>query len=463
MGTRGDLTGLSELLQGELILPGDPDYDGARQLWNGVFDTRPAAIARCVGASDVAKAVRFGRELGLPIAVRGGGHNVAGTGSADGGLVLDLSAMRTVAVDPDERTVVVGGGATLGDVDGATQAHGLAVPFGVVSETGVAGLTLSGGMGWLRRRHGLTCDNLIRAEVVTADGQIVTASEDGNPDLLWGLRGGGGNFGVVTSFTLRSYPVGPDVFLCFVIYPAERALDVFGGVRDFMAAAPDDVAPIAFLGRVPEGEAFPAAAHGRPFAAIGCVHPGQPAEGERAFRRLRDLGEPIVDLSDTLPYVQAQRLLDEDYPAGRRYYWKSIELAGLSDDAIRILMASAEVSPSGLSTIDVWFQGGAMAAVAPDATAYGDRSAPILIGVEANWEGAQHDDANIAWARGCVEDLRPFSTGGTYLNFPGFLDEHDAQVQAAYGANLERLTRLKREYDPDNVFRINHNVAPAPG
>jgi FAD/FMN-containing dehydrogenase len=267
---------------------------------------------------------------------------------------------------------------------------------------------------------------------------------------------------VVTSFTLRSYPVGPDVFLCFVIYPAERALDVLGGVRDFMAAAPDDVAPIAFLGRVPEGEAFPAAAHGRPFAAIACVHPGEPAEGERALQPLRDLGEPIVDLSGALPYVEAQRLLDEDYPAGRRYYWKSIELGGLSGDAIRALMAKAEASPSRLSTIDVWFQGGAMAAVAPDATAYGDRSAPILIGVEANWEGARHDDANIAWARGCVEDLRPFSTGGTYLNFPGFLDERDAQVQAAYGANLERLARLKRAYDPDNVFRTNHNVAPAP-
>ncbi|HEU4354047.1 MAG TPA: FAD-binding oxidoreductase [Actinomycetota bacterium] len=462
MSADRDLTGLSELLQGELILPGDPDYEGARRLWNGVFDPRPAAIARCLGASDVAKAVRFGRELGLPIAIRGGGHNVAGTGSTDGGLVLDLSTMRTVTVDPTGRTVVVEGGATLGDVDAATQTHGLAVPFGVVSETGVAGLTLSGGMGWLRRRHGLTCDNLIRAEVVTADGEVVTASEDADPDLLWGLRGGGGNFGVVSSFTFRSHPVGPNVFLCFVLYPAEHALGLLGEVRDFTAAAPDEVAPIAFLGRVPEGEAFPAEAHGRPFAAVACVHPDGPAEGERALRPLRELGEPIVDLSDALPYVEAQRLLDEDYPTGRRYYWKSIELAALSDDAIQTLMGEAEASPSEHSTIDVWFQGGAMAAVAPDATAYGDRSAPILIGVEANWEGAEHDDANIAWARGCVEDLRSFSTGGTYLNFPGFLDERDAQVQAAYGANLERLRRLKRSYDPDNVFRINHNVAPAP-
>jgi FAD/FMN-containing dehydrogenase len=462
MGADVDPTGLSELLRGQLIAPGDADYDGARRLWNGVFDPRPAAIARCAGRRDVAESIRFARERDLTIAIRGGGHNVAGTGSADGGLVIDLSSMRTVEVDPDRRVAVVGGGATLGDLDAATQAHGLAVPLGVVSETGVAGLTLSGGMGWLRRRHGLTCDNLVSAEVVTAEGEVVVASETENPDLLWGLRGGGGNFGVVTSFTFRAHPVGPDVFLCFVLYPAERAAQVLGSVAGFVASASDDVSPVSFLGRVPEGEAFPAEAHGRPFVAVACVHPGDPAEGASLLRPIRELGEPIVDLSDTMPYVEAQKVLDEDYPVGLRYYWKSIELTGLSEDAIRALMASADAAPSGLSTIDVWFQGGAMAAVAADATAYGDRSAPILIGVEANWEDAERDDASVAWARACVEGLRPFSTGGTYLNFPGFLEERDAQVQAAYGANLDRLARLKRTYDPENVFRVNHNVAPAP-
>ncbi len=462
MVAHGDLTDLGGLLHGELILPGDPDFDGARRLWNGVFDPRPAAIARCVDASDVATTIRFGRDRGLPIAIRGGGHNVAGTGSADGGLVIDLSAMRSVEVDPDRREAVVGGGATLGDVDAATQAHRLAVPLGIVSETGVAGLALSGGMGWLRRRHGLTCDNLISADLVTADGEGVTASEAADPELLWGLRGGGGNFGVVTSFTFRAHPVGPDVFLCFVLYPAEHSVEVLDGVGAFGLSAPDDVAPLAFIGRVPEAEAFPPDAYGRPFVAALCVHPDGPGEGERALRPLRELGRPIVDLSDAVPYVDAQKILDEDYPAGLRYYWKSIELTGLSGDAIGAMMGRADVAPSDLSTIDIWFQGGEMAAVAADATAYGDRSAPILIGVEANWERADHDDANVAWARGCVEDLRPFSSGGTYLNFPGFLDERDAQVQAAYGANLERLARLKRRYDPENVFRITHNVAPAP-
>jgi FAD/FMN-containing dehydrogenase len=269
MGADQEMTELGELLRGELILPAEPAYDGARRLWNGVFDPRPAAIARCAGANDVAETIRFGRERGSPIAVRGGGHNVAGTGSVDGGLVVDLSRMRTVAVHPDERTVVVGGGAMLGDVDAATQAHGLAVPLGVVSETGVAGLTLSGGMGWLRRKHGLTCDNLVSAE-------LVTASEDQSPDLLWGLRGGGGNFGVVTSFTFRAHPAGPDASLCFVLYHAERAVEVLGDVRDFVAAAPDDVAPVAFLGRVPESEAFPVDAHRRPVVTVACVRAGIP-------------------------------------------------------------------------------------------------------------------------------------------------------------------------------------------
>jgi FAD/FMN-containing dehydrogenase len=453
---RGDLTG-------DVLSPGDAGYEDARRIWNGVFDRRPAAIVRCAGPDDVARAIGFAREHDLPIAVRGGGHNVAGTASVDGGLLVDLSPMRAVEVDAERRTVRVGAGATLGDLDAATQAHGLAVPVGVVSETGVAGLTLSGGIGWLRRKHGLTCDNLISAEVVTADGAVLTASEEDDPDLLWGLRGGGGNFGVVTSFTFRAFPVGPDVALTFVLYPGERAVEILEGIAGYVASASDDVSPLAFLGRVPEGEAFPADAHGKPFAAVACVHPGDPAEGERAMRPLRELGEPIVDLSDAMPYVQVQRLLDEEYPNGRRYYWKSIELTGLSEDAIGRLMASADAAPSALSTIDVWFQGGAMAAVATDATAYGDRSAPILIGVEANWEGDEHDDANVAWARACVEDLRPFSGGGTYLNFPGFLDEREQQVRDAYGANLERLARLKRRYDPDNVFRLNHNIAPAAG
>jgi FAD/FMN-containing dehydrogenase len=445
---------------GQIIGPDDPGYDDARGVWNGVIDRRPAAIARCADDDDVLAALRFGREAGLTIAVRGGGHNVAGTGTVEGGLVIDLSPMRGVRVDPAGGVAVVQGGATLHDLDAATQEHGLAAPVGIVSETGVAGLTLSGGMGWHRRRHGLSCDNLVSARVVTAAGEIVDASADEHPDLFWGLRGGGGNFGIVTSFTFRVHPVGPDVAVAFVLYPAERGEDVVAGCEAWTAAAPEEVSPLAFYGRVPPVEAFPAELHGRAFAAVGAVHPVA-AEGEDLLRPLRELADPLLDLSDTLPYVAAQSLLDEDYPKGARYYWKSINLRGLGDGALAQLERSAAEAPSGLSTVDVWYQGGAMSRVGAQETAFGDRSSPILIGVEANWEDPADDEVNIAWARGCIADLGPYSAGGTYLNFPGFLEEGEAQLRDAYGANLDRLSRVKATYDPDNVFRVNQNIAPA--
>jgi FAD/FMN-containing dehydrogenase len=462
MGDSNEFGQLRAVIGGDVVLPDDHGYDEARAVWNGVIDRRPAAIARCRSVDDVVAAIGFGREHGLPIAMRGGGHNVAGTGTVDGGLLVDLGLMNGVEVDVDGRRARVGGGASLGDVDRATQAHGLATSFGVVSETGVAGLTLSGGMGWLRRRHGLSCDNLVSAQVVTADGSVLTASESEHPDLFWGLRGGGGNFGVVTSFEFHLHPVGPQVALVFVMYPGERAAEVLSSVASLVPTLPNDVAPLAFLGRVPAEESFPVALHGAPFAAVAAVHPGDPEEGLEVLAPLRALGDPLADMTETMPYVEAQRLLDGEYPNGRRYYWKAIELDELSTGAIERLMASAADAPSDLSTIDVWFQGGAMSAVPADATAYGDRSSPILIGVEANWEGADTDDANIGWAKQCVEDLRPFSDGGTYLNFPGFLDEQDQQTRDAFGDNLGRLAEVKRAYDPDNVFRVNHNVAPAP-
>ncbi len=446
--------------EGEVILPGDAAYDEARAVWNGVIDRRPAAVARCAGVGDVVVALREARERGLVVAVRGGGHNVAGTGTVDDGLVIDLSPMRQVEVDPARGTARAAGGATLGDLDAATQAHGLAVPVGIVSETGVAGLTLSGGMGWHRRKHGLSCDNLLSAEVVTADGDVLTASPDEHPDLHWGLRGGGGNFGVVTSFELAAHPVGPDVAVAFVLYPAARAAAVFGASDAWTREAIDDVAPIAFIGTVPPAEVFPVEAHGKPFVAVAAVHP-QAGEGEAVLQPLRELGDPIVDLSGVLPYVEAQSLLDEDYPKGARYYWTSINLTGLSEGALAQLERSAEAAPSGLSTIDVWYQGGAMSRVPAEGSAFGDRSSPILIGVEANWEDPADDEANIAWARRCVEDFRPFSDGGTYLNFPGFLEEGQQQLRDAYGANLARLGEVKKAYDPENVFRVNQNIMPS--
>ncbi len=442
------------------ILPGAAGYDEARAVWNGVIDRRPAVVARCAAVGDVVVALREARDRGLVVAVRGGGHNVAGTGTVEDGLVIDLSGMRDVVVDPARGSARAAGGATLGDLDAATQAHGLAVPVGIVSETGVAGLTLSGGMGWHRRKHGLSCDNLWSAQVVTADGDVVTASADEHPDLYWGLRGGGGNFGVVTSFELAAHPVGPDVAVAFVLYPAERTAEVFAACEAWTAEAPEDVSPVAFVGTVPPVEAFPVASHGKPFAAVAGLHP-HAVSGEAVLQPLRELGDPIVDLSGVMSYLEAQSLLDEDYPKGARYYWKSITLTGLSEGALAQLERSAGAAPSGLSTIDVWYQGGAMSRVGAEDTAFGDRSSPILIGVEANWEDPADDEANIAWARRCVEDLRPFSDGGTYLNFPGFLEEGEQQLRDAYGANLARLGEVKRAYDPENVFRVNQNVVPS--
>ena len=448
-------------LAGDLIRPGDASYDEARALWNGMIDKRPALIVRCATADDVVGAVLFARANELLVAVRGGGHGVAGNATCDGGLVIDLSSLRGVEVDPERRLVRAEGGCRLGDVDAATQAHGLAVPFGVVSATGIAGLTLSGGMGWLRRKHGLTSDNLVSAEVVTADGTRVTASEDEHPELFWGLRGGGGNFGVVTAFTYRLHLVSPEVAFVFVLYPGERAREVLEGFAAYTAGAPDDVSPLAFLGRVPASEHFPEHAHGAPFAAVAAVHPGDPAVGEAVLRPLRELGEPIVDLSDTMPYVEAQRLLDEDYPDGGLYYWKSLQLDALSGEVVEALVRHAEAAPSDASTIDIWWSGGAMGAVSADATAFGPRPL-ILLGYEANFDDADATEANVSWVRDSIEELRPLSTGGTYLNFPGFFEEGDALLRATFGdANYERLVALKTAVDPANLFRLNGNIKPA--
>ncbi len=453
MAMQLDVGALRDRVAGAVLTPSDPGYDEARSLWNGVIDRRPAVIARCRTEDDVREAIGFGRANGLKLVVRGGGHQVAGTGSIDDGFVVDLSEMNEVSVDPERRVVLVGGGARLGDLDRATQEHGLAVPVGVVSETGVAGLTLSGGMGYLRRLHGLTCDSLLSARIVTAEGEMLTASEDEHADLLWALRGGGPSVGAVTSFAFRAFPVGPDVAYCFVLYPAERGTETLRACAELVAAGRDELSPLSFFGRVPDAEPFPAKAVGAPFFAVLAPHPGQPGEGERALRPFRELGEPIVDLSGRSSWVEVQSILDEDYPNGLRYYWTSIHLTGLPDAARESLRALAEAAPSDLSTIDVWFQGGAMARVEPEATAFGDRSAPILIGVEANWERAEDDEVNIAWARRCAEELKPFSTGGTYLNFPGFFEEGEAQVRRAVGErNFERLAAVKAAYDPDGVF-----------
>ena len=453
---------LESRLRRRLVRAGDPAADAVRRVWNGMIDRTPALVVQCAGVADVVEAVRFAAEHELPVAVRGGGHGVAGHAVADGALVIDLASMRSVEVDPEQMRVRADGGCRLEDVDRATQADGLATPLGVVSQTGIAGLTLSGGMGWLRRAHGLSCDNLVAADVVTADGGVVHASEDENADLLWALRGGGGNFGVVTSFEYRLHPVGPDVAVAFVLYAADRAVEVMDAVGAWLAEATDAVSPLCVLGRVPHADAFPSELHGRSYVAVLALHPGDPADGETALRPLRELDEPLVDLSATMPYTQAQTLLDEDYPDGGRYYWKSVELPELGPDVARRLVEHAAAAPSEHSTNDVWYGGGAMGRVAPDATAFGPRP-PILLGYEANFDDDAEAPGNIGWVRGSIAELRPFSSGGAYLNFAGFFEEGDTLLRASFGdANYERLGALKARYDPRNAFRFNGNIPPAP-
>jgi FAD/FMN-containing dehydrogenase len=313
-------------MRGELIRPGDEGYDEARKVWNGMIDKKPALIARCAGVADVIASLNFARETGVLLAVRGGGHNVASLAAADDGMVVDLSPMKDIQVDPERRTVYAEGGVIIGELDEETQRFGLATPMGVVSETGIAGLTLGGGLGWLRRTYGLSSDNLVSAEVVTADGRALTASEIENPELFWGIRGGGGNFGVVTSFEYRLYPIGPEVMFCFVFYPGERAKEVLRFCEEHVAQSPDEVSPLGVLGRVPPVKPFPEKWHGKLYAAVLAMYSGDLEEGERVLWPLRQLGDPIADLSEPMPYTEAQKLLDEDYPEGGRYYWKSVNV-----------------------------------------------------------------------------------------------------------------------------------------
>lgn len=439
-------------VRGGVVVPGDDGYDSARAVWNGMIDRRPAVIARCTGTADVAAAIRFAREHGLPLAARGGGHNVAGTAVPHGGVLLDLSPMNSVRVDAERRTVRAGGGARLGDIDHETSAYGLAVPLGVVSETGVGGLALHGGMGFLMRRFGLTSDNLVAADVVLGDGRVVHADEQRNADLLWALRGGGGGFGVVTSFEFRAHPVEPEVWVAIVMHPLDHAADVLRFFLAYAASAPDEVMPLALLWNSPDDPSLPESARDRPVVVTAACCTSPLDLGETLIRPLREFGTPLLDLSGTFPFAAAQTLFDADYPNGRHYYWKSLFLSGIDDAAIEALVAHARRRPTNISSLDIWVLGGAVARVPPDATAFAHRSAPYLLGIEANWTDVTQDAANVEWARDVYDDMQRFSHGGTYLNFPGFVEEGEDLLRAAYGGNYERLREVKAKYDPDAIF-----------
>jgi FAD/FMN-containing dehydrogenase len=456
-------TVLAERLTGDIIAPGHPQYEEARGVWNGMIDKRPALIVRCADADDVTTAVRFAGEREMPLAVRGGGHNVAGTATCDGGLVVDLSALRGVRVDDSGRTVHVQGGATWVDVDEVTAPQGLATTGGVVSETGVAGLALSGGVSHQRRRDGMTVDNLVSAEVVLADGSQVRATADENADLFWALRGGGGNFGVVTSFELRLHELGPEVFALNVAYPIEDARRVLTGWRDAVAGAPDELSTAGLIWSLPVVDELPESLRGRPYVGVAGMWAGDPAEGERATRALRELATPLVDMSGPIEYRDLQRSLDPFFPAGRRYYWKALYLDGLPDAAIDVTVERSERRPSNDTLVIIRHCGGAIARVGADETAFGDRSSEWMLSIDSTWHDPADDATNVGYTRAFWDAMAPLSNGQTYFNFPGLLEDGDAEVRSSYGDNHARLARVKAAYDPDNRFQLNQNIRPVTG
>jgi FAD/FMN-containing dehydrogenase len=449
--------------RGEAIAAGHAGYDDARAVWNGAVDRRPKLIARCAGAADVAAAVRFARDRDLQIAVRGGGHNVAGTAVCDDGIVIDLSAMRAVSVDPAERTAQVQGGALWGDVDHETQAHGLATTGGIVSHTGVGGLSLGGGIGWLMRKHGLAVDNLVAAELVTAGGDIVRASAHDHPDLFWALRGGGGNFGVVTSFRFALNPVGPTVIAGPVFWAAEDTSDVMHFYREFVAEAPDELGTVIRLGTIPPLPVISHELHFRPAIAVACCYAGPLQDGERIVRALRQFGTPLVDLVGPTLYVDHQSGIDDTVPHGWHYYWKGTNLTGLSDELINVVAEHAYRASSPRSYAAIFHMGGAVARVPRDATAYSGRDVAHNMSIDAVWLPDQDDTvgpSETGWARGFLQALQPHHAG-VYVNF---LDSDDdaSRVREAYGDNTyRRLAEIKAKYDPDNVLHNNKNIEPS--
>ncbi|MCB2213400.1 FAD-binding oxidoreductase [bacterium] len=448
-------------LDGALLLQGEEGYEQARLVWNGMIDKYPMGVVACESVADVQAAVIFARNQNLPLAVRGGGHNVAGLATCDGGLVLDMTPMHEVVVDPEAKTVAVEGGAQWAHADLATAEHGLIVPGGVVSDTGVGGLTLSGGIGHFRRKFGMTCDSLIGAEMVAANGEIVTCDLNHNSDLLWALRGGGGNFGIVTRFVFRAHEAGPDVRIAAIFYPGEQGKRVLQWLREAGSDLPEEISIVSFYGVVPEGEPFPTEIHGRPFYALLALHDDTGEVGEQALQPLREQGEPMFEIFDVVPYVEAQQFFDEDYPRHElRYYWKSKFMKAMPDEALDVMWEQAQKQPSPRSTLDIWQLGGAMRRQDNVGSAAGSRAAEFLFNVEANWEQAADDDANIAWARETLDKLKPWLEEQAYLNFPGFIEEGAQQARDAFGDDYTRLVDLKRRYDPDNLFRFNTNIDP---
>jgi FAD/FMN-containing dehydrogenase len=449
---------LGAQLRGSLVTEGDASYDEMRTIWNAMIDRRPGLIVRCAGAADVVSAVRFARDNGLLVAVRGGGHNIAGSAICNGGLMIDLSQMKSVRVNAAAQRAFVEPGATLGDVDKETQAFGLAVPTGINSTTGIAGLTVGGGFGWITRKFGLTIDNLLSADVVTADGELVRTSLTENPDLFWAIRGGGGNFGVVTAFEFQLHRVGPEVLSGLVVHPFADAEVVLKQYRTALELAPDELTCWTVMRQAPPLPFLSAEWHGKEVLVLAMCYCGDIQAGEDATARLRAIGKPIADVVGPTPFTAWQGAFDPLLTPGARNYWKSHDLSELSDATIEILIEAVRNLPGPECEIFLAHVGGAAGRVAVDATAFPQRSSHFVMNVHARWREPKMDEACIGWARGLYEAIRPHATGTAYVNF--MPDDEVDRIEAAYGGNYQRLAETKRRYDPQNLFRMNQNVKP---
>jgi FAD/FMN-containing dehydrogenase len=456
----GTVEQLRSAVGGQVITPTDGDYEEARLVWNGMIDCRPAVIVRCASTDDVVTAVNFGREHDLVVAVRGGSHSTPGHSTCDDGIVIDLSPMNRVKVDPGARTARVQGGATWGHMDAATQEHGLAVTGGRVSDTGVGGLATGSGSGWLERMYGVTCESLLSAEVVVADGSVVRASADENPELFWGLRGGGGNFGAVTEFEFRLHPVGPIVVGGMLMYPRERAKEVLRIYRDFIEQAPDEVGGGAALITAPPEEFVPEQVRGQPAMGIVFLHVGSVEDGEEVARKLREATDPVVDMVQPMPYVALQQMLDPGNPRGVREYFKVDWVNEMPDEAIDEIVEQAEKLPAPFGQLILAPQGGAMSRSNGDDMALNTPDAPWAYFCLSMWMDPAEDDQNRDWARGFAQAMKPYEVGTPYPNFIA-ADEGSARLRSSYGPEkYERLVALKRQWDPQNLFRLNQNIAP---
>jgi len=462
-GTNGDIASdsVEELkagVKGQVLINGDPGYDEARSIWNAMIDKKPGIIVQCAGTSDVIKAVNFARDNNILLSIKGAGHNIAGNAVSDGGLMIDLSGMKSVKIHPTQRRAYVDPGATLGDLDHETLAFGLATPLGINSTTGVAGLTLGGGFGWLSRKYGMTVDNLVSADVVTADGKFLKASEKENPDLFWAIRGGGGNFGIVTMFEFQLHPVGPNLLSGLFVFPFDQAKDIINKHLEYVKVMPEDLNVWMVLRQAPPLPFLPEEVHGKEVVILAFVYDGDPEEGEKAIEPIHSFGDAHGQHMGVMPFAAWQQAFDPLLTPGARNYWKSHNFTEVSDEAIDVMLKYTELLPSPQCEIFLALLGGEVNRVAPDATAYAHRNADFVLNVHGRWDTPEEDDKCISWARDFFKESAPFAHGSVYVNF--MTEEETARISDAYGPNHDRLVQVKNKYDPKNLFRLNQNIKP---